>query len=266
MDKNKLKAKLKKGEPAIGVFVRMNAISVEILGRTGWDFVIIDAEHGVHTMEDVSNMIRAAKAVGISSIVRVPGTAPINIMRSLDAGADGVQVPQLTSLEQVKTAAEASLYYPLGQRGACAYSAATGYSTIPFSEHIVTSNEETMLVLHVENTWSAENIDAILEVEGIDVIFCGPWDLSQSLGIPGKTDDPAVAGLIDKVLAACERAKISTGIFVQKPEDAETWLKKGVKYIACSVDVGMYADAASDNANRMRERIGRTQLKTELTL
>jgi 4-hydroxy-2-oxoheptanedioate aldolase len=261
MDENKLKAKLNNGESAIGVFVRMNAISVEVLGRTGWDFVIIDVEHGVHTMEDVSNMIRAAKSVGVSSIVRVPGASPINVMRSLDAGADGVQVPQITSLEQVAAAVEASRYYPRGKRGACAYSAATGYSTIPFPEHIETSNKEVMLVIHVENAWAAENIDEILAIKGIDVIFCGPWDMSQSLGIPGKTTDPAVTGLIDKVLAACDRERIYTGIFVQKPEDAEVWLKKGVKYIACSVDVGMYADIAAKNAKGMREQIDKFRHK-----
>ncbi|MDR1581635.1 MAG: hypothetical protein LBS35_14860 [Synergistaceae bacterium] len=257
MDENKLKAKLRNGEPAIGVFVRMNAISVEILGHTGWDFVIIDAEHGVHTMEDVSNMVRAARSVGVSSIVRVPGAAPINIMRSLDAGADGVQVPQITSLAQVTAAVEASRYYPRGQRGACAYSAATGYSTTPFPEHLETSNKEVMLVIHVENAWAAEAIDEILAIKGIDVVFCGPWDMSQSLGIPGNTTDPAVTALIDRTLAACDREKISTGIFVQKPEDAEAWLKKGVKYIACSVDVGMYADTAAKNAKEMRECIGK---------
>jgi 4-hydroxy-2-oxoheptanedioate aldolase len=212
-------------------------------------------------MEDVSNMIRAAKSVGVSSIVRVPGSSPINIMRSLDAGADGVQVPQLTSLEQVTAAVKASRYHPLGQRGACAYSAATGYSTVPFSKHLETSNKEVMLVIHVENAWAAEAIDEILAVKGIDVVFCGPWDLSQSLGIPGKTTDPAVTGLIDKVLAACDREKISAGIFVQKPEEAEAWLKKGVKYIACSVDVGMYADIAAKNAKEMRAQIDKFRHK-----
>ena len=98
MTKNAIKEKLKNGEPVIGTFVRMSSISMEILGLTGWDFAIIDAEHGVHTMKDISNMIRAAKSVGLSPIVRVPGTNPVNAMRCLDAGAEGVQIPQLTSL------------------------------------------------------------------------------------------------------------------------------------------------------------------------
>jgi 4-hydroxy-2-oxoheptanedioate aldolase len=255
MNENKLKTKLGRGEAAIGSFVRMGAISVEILGKTGWDYVIIDAEHGVHTMEDISNMIRAAKAAGITCIVRVPGVAAINVMRCLDAGADGVQIPQIVSLEQLREAVEAARYYPKGRRGACAYSAATGYSTIPFSEHLATSNEEVMVIVHVENVTAAERIGEMLAVGGIDVVFCGPWDLSQSLGIPGETSNPKILDIVDRVFAACDEKGVATGIFVQNPNETQKWLEKGVKYLACSVDVGMYADAAFQNASDMRKQI-----------
>ena len=255
MHRNVINKKLREGNPVIGTFVRMDSISVEILGHTGWDFVIIDVEHGVHTMENVSNMVRAARSVGVNSIVRVPGNDPIHIMRALDAGADGVQVPQLTTMTQVKDACKAARYYPRGVRGACAYSAATGYSTIPFPEHITTTNEEAMVVIHVENAWAAEHIEEILTVDGIDVIFCGPWDMSQSLGIPGQTSHPKVAGLIEGVLVACKKKDVPTGIFVQRPEQLDHWLERGVMYFACSVDVGMYAEIAAKNAKEMREQI-----------
>ena len=120
MEKNLVKAKLRSGKPVIGTFVRMNSISMEILGRTGWDFAIIDAERGVHTMEDHSNMIRAAKSVGLSPIVRVPGTDPVNAMRALDAGAEGVQFPQLTNLDQIREVCKATRYYPPLANAACA--------------------------------------------------------------------------------------------------------------------------------------------------
>ncbi|BDE86369.1 aldolase/citrate lyase family protein [Intestinimonas massiliensis] len=255
MNTNKLKEQLKQKKPAIGSFVRMNSISVEILGLTGWDFVIIDAEHGVHTMEDVSNMIRAAKAVGITSIVRVPGTEPNLIQRSLDGGAEGVQIPQITNLKQLKDAVSAARYYPKGNRGACAYSAATGYSTTPFQDHINTSNDEVLVVVHVENAWSADHIEEILDVGGIDVIFCGPWDMSQSLGIPGQVTAPEVVNRIDKVISTCRDRGISTGIFVQQPEQAEIWIKRGVSYLAGSVDVGIYAEASKKFAADMKAYI-----------
>lgn len=264
MDKNLVKAKLRSGETVIGTFVRMNSISMEILGRTGFDFAIIDAEHGVHTMEDISNMIRAARSVGLSPIVRVPGTNVVNAMRALDAGADGVQIPQLTSLEQIREVCKATRYHPLGERGMCNYVAATGYSTIPFDEHMRTSNEEVLVAIHVENAWAAEHIEEILEIPGIDVVFCGPNDMSESLGVPGQMQHPRVVALLDKVFHVCAEKKVATGIFVKRPELMPHWLEKGVQYIACSTDVGIYADYARMTADSMKQEIADHKGKNSL--
>ena len=256
MKQNKLKEKLKAGKPAFGTFVRMNAISMEILGFTGWDFAIIDVEHGVHDWADVSNMIRAAHSADLTAIVRVPGTAPINIQRALDAGADGVQIPQITSIEEAKQAVMGAHYYPMGNRGACGYSAATHYHTIPFPEHVETSNREALVVVHVENAWAADHIDELLEIEGIDTIFCGPWDMSQSLGIPGKVEDPAVAGRIEKVFQACAAKGVSTGMFVDDPKLAKKWLDRGVTYMTCQVDVGIYSAASKKTVEVLQDCLG----------
>lgn len=255
MKENIIKKKLAAGSTVIGTFVRMNSISVEALAYTGWDFVIIDAEHGVHTMEDISDMIRASKAAGISAVVRTPGFEPIHVMRSLDAGADGVQIPQVTTLEQIKQAVAAARYYPRGNRGACAFSAATCYSVIPFSEHIATSNQEVLVSVHIENVQTAEIIQDILEIDGIDVIFCGPWDLSQSLGIPGQTSDPRVTELIDRVIDICNKKNVPVGIFVRYPEEADKWLKKGIRYLTCNTDAGMYVDAVRSIGERLKKQI-----------
>ena len=257
MRKNAVKEKLRAGRPAIGTFVRMNSISMEILGQTGWDFAIIDVEHGIHTMEDVSNMIRAARSVGLSPMVRIPGPDPVQAMRALDAGADGIQIPQLTSLEQVREVCRAARYHPLGSRGMCNYTAAAGYSTIPFDEHMRTSNEEVLVAVHVENVWAAEHIEEILEGPGIDVVFCGPNDMSESLGVPGQMQHPKVVELLDKVFRACAERGAAAGIFVKRPELLPHWLEKGVRYLTCSTDVGMYADYSRKTSDAMREEIER---------
>ena len=213
-------------------------------------------------MQDAADMIRAAKAVGISPIVRVPGTAPIHVMRALDAGADGVQVPQLTSLEQVRAVCEAARYYPEGQRGMCAYGAAAGYSTIPFDQHMKTSNQEALVVIHVENEWSAAHISDILEIPGIDVVFCGPNDMSQSMGIPNQLDHPRLTALLDGVFETCGKKNIPTGMFVRQPEMMSRWLERGVKYLTCSVDVGMYAEIAQAKSAKLREVIEKYSQKS----
>lgn len=261
MQKNLVKEKLKSGQPVFGTFVRMGSISMEILGRTGWDFAIIDVEHGVHTMEDVSNMIRAARSVGLSPIVRTPGTAPVLAMRALDAGADGVEIPQLTSLEQIKAVCKAARYYPEGDRGMCNYTAATGYSTIPFDEHMRTSNEEVLMAIHVENAWAAEHIEEILEIPGIDVVFCGPNDMSESLGVPGQMQHPKVVELLDKVSCACAKKNVATGIFVKEPDLLYHWVEQGFQYLTCSTDVGMFADVARMKADSMKKVVKEYQEK-----
>lgn len=253
MQVNKLKEKLKNKEVAFGTFIRMNEISVEIMGYTGWDFVIIDVEHGVHDFQDVSNMIRAAHSAGITCIIRVPGTAPINIQRYLDAGADGVQIPQITSIEEAEKAVKGAHYYPMGNRGACGYSAATHYHTIPFTDHVASSNQEALVVLHVENAWAADHIDELLEIEGIDTIFCGPWDMSQSLGIPGQVEDERVQGRIQKVFDACAAKGVATGMFVDDPVLAKKWIDRGVTYMTCQVDAGIYSAAAKATVDKLKD-------------
>lgn len=258
MKKNIVKEKLKNGEYVIGTFVRMDSRAVEILGMNGWDFAIIDVEHGVHTMSEVSNMIRAARSVGISPIVRVPGTNAVESMRALDAGADGVQIPQITEMKQIDDLCMATRYYPEGQRGMCSYVAAAGYSTVPFDEHMKTSNDEVLVVIHIENAWAASEIDAILERPGIDVVFCGPNDMSASLGVPGEMTHPEVTELLDKVFDACKAKGIATGMFVKSPDLVPHWVEKGVQYFACSTDVGMFAEYTKTIHDEMLEQINST--------
>ena len=188
MKTNTLKQKLSQGIPCMGTFIRLNAMTTEIIGLAGWDFGVFDMEHGVHSVSDLVAMKYAAASAGLSTVVRVPEPTPIHVMRALDAGAEGVQVPQICTIEQVKAVTEAARFAPLGNRGSCSYTTGAQYSLTPFAEHIRTSNQEVLTVIHVENVQTANMIDEILEVPGIDVIFCGPWDMSQSLGIPGQSN------------------------------------------------------------------------------
>lgn len=256
MRKNLLKEKLKRGIPCIGTFVRMGAMSVEILGYTGWDFIVADMEHGVHSLSDVLELKRACEAAGITCIVRVPAPRTVDVMRALDAGAAGVQIPQATSPGQVRELCRAARYAPEGNRGACAFSSAAYYSTVPFETHMRQSNEEVLTVVHVENLQAAEAIDEIVETEGLDVVFCGPYDLSQSLGVPGQTEHPRVTELIDRVLRCCRSKGLATGIFVNRPDQLASWLEKGVTYITCATDVGLMAEHCTQRAQELRQVIG----------
>jgi len=243
MNKNTLKEKLKNGQPCLGTFIRMQgSMTIEILGEAGWDFVVIDMEHGIHSVSDLLGMKRAAAAAGISTVVRIPSPTEIDVMRALDAGGEGVQVPQLRTIEQIKTVCAAARFAPLGNRGSCAYTSSARYTFTPYAEHIETSNEQVLVVIHIENKESAEMIDEILEVPGIDVVFCGPWDLSQSFGIPGQTQHPIVKDTIKKVVSKCKAKGVSSGMFINKIEHMTEWLEAGVTYFTYGVDVGLFAE------------------------
>lgn len=113
----------------------------------------------------------------------------------------------------------------------------------------------------MENAWAAEHIDEILEIPGIDVVFCGPNDMSESLGVPGQMQHPKVVALLDKVSEVCRAKHVATGIFVKRPELLPHWLEKGFTYLTCSTDVGVYADYAHMTADGMRKAMADYKIK-----
>ncbi len=253
MQVNKLKRKLKAGEVCLGTFIRLGPAAVEILGHAGWDFVVLDMEHGVFDFTNVEHMIRAARCAGITSLVRVAEPSPSHIMRVIDAGAEGVQVPQVESAEIAKVVSQAARYFPQGKRGLCSFVRAANYSAIPPEDHIASSNEEVLTVIHIEGEKAVKEIEAIVETPGIDVIFLGPWDLSQSLGIPGKTKDPQVIQLMEKVIKICQKKGVVTGTFVRFVDEAKHWIEQGVKYMMLSTDAGLLLQVSKERLQAFRQ-------------
>ena len=253
MHGNALKKKLKEGQVCFGTFMRLGPAAMEVIGYAGWDFAVIDMEHGIFDFPSMADMVRAARCAGITSLVRVPEPNPAQIMRAIDAGAEGVQIPQVDSPEAARLVSQAARYYPAGKRGLCSYVRAAGYSSIPPEEHMATSNEEVLTVIHIEGERAATEIEAIVETPGIDVIFLGPWDLSQSLGVPGQTKHPRVVEVMEKVIAACRKKGMVTGSFVREIEDARPWLEKGVQYMMVSTDAGLLLRAGTEWLEKLRK-------------
>jgi 4-hydroxy-2-oxoheptanedioate aldolase len=255
MQANILKKKLKKGQVCFGTFIRLGPAAVEILGHAGWDFVVLDMEHGVFDFTNVEHMIRAARCAGITSLVRVPEPNPSYIMRVVDAGAEGVQIPQVDTAQMAKLVSQAARYFPEGKRGLCSYVRAAGYSAIPPDVHMATSNDEVLTVVHIEGEAAASQIKDIVETPGIDVIFLGPWDLSQSLGVPGKTKDPRVIEVMEKVIAACKGKGIILGTFVREVEDAKRWIDLGIQYMMLSTDAGLLLHSSRERLEKLRKMV-----------
>jgi 4-hydroxy-2-oxoheptanedioate aldolase len=250
---NVLKKKLQEGKVCFGTFIRLGPAAVEILGHTGWDFAVLDMEHGVFDFADVEHMIRAARCAGITSLIRIPEPNPSYVMRAVDAGAEGVQIPQVETAELATLMSQAARYFPEGKRGLCSFVRATGYSTILPEEHMATSNKEVLTVLHIEGERAVSDIKAIVEIPGIDVIFLGPWDLSQSLGIPGKTRDPRLVEVMEKVILACKERGIVSGMFVRYVDEAKHWIERGVQYMMLSTDAGLLVQVSRERIEALRK-------------
>ncbi|MCL4459028.1 MAG: aldolase/citrate lyase family protein [Chloroflexi bacterium] len=246
MRKNLAKQKIRAGEPIFGAFITFPAPPiVEICGHLGFDHVIIDAEHGPMNEESCQDLVRAAEVTGITPLIRVPQIVPQVILRFLDIGALGVHVPQVYTKADATAAVQSVKYYPQGRRGLAGVRAATYGLATTLSEYVKQANEETMIVLHIENRECVQNLPEILTIEGIDVFFIGPTDLSQSLGVPGRTREPIVEDLITKIIAEVQAAGKTVGIYVSDAETARKYLAAGVRYFATGI-TGLMAKAGRE--------------------
>ena len=214
---------------------------IEVFGNSGFDFVILDLEHGPNSVETVQNLIRAADSSGILPIVRTKENNFNMIGEVLDIGAGGIQVPQVVGRESAERVIEHAKFAPEGMRGVCRFVRAADYSTMDRDEYFKRANT-AIVIVQLEGTEAIGNLDSILRVNGIDIIFIGPYDLSQSLGVSGQVDHPKVLGEMRKIVDMCKSRNIYTGTFVDTVAAAERWIEAGVKYISYSVDMGLMAD------------------------
>lgn len=243
MRENQLKRKLKRGEVVLGPFINCAYPAfIEICGHAGFDFAVIDMEHGALNTLVAEDLCRAADCVGLAPIIRIRKNDAPQIQRALDIGSAGVQVPQIETQSDAADVVRGAKYSPLGSRGLSFYTRAGVYAAAG-TQITNQLNEESLIVIHVEGIRGVENIEEIVSVPHIDVIFLGPYDLSQSLGIPGQVQDSRVIELMQKCVTTIRDAGKAAGTFADNPETAKQWIDAGVQYIALGVDVGIFLRA-----------------------
>lgn len=229
--------------PVFGPFSKSSDPAIiETLGHAGFDFVILDLEHGPNSIETLQGLIRAAQIVGMAPMVRVPSGDPEMIGKALDVGAAGVQVPQISCAEDVKVAIEHAKFAPLGMRGVCRYVRAAGYSSMDKADYFRDANE-TLLIIQIEGQAAMNHLDEILAVDGIDIVFVGPYDLSQSLGVPGQVEHPLVIEKMKEIVEVCLGKNILVGNFTETVSQTKMWIGQGLRYMSYSVDVGILFEA-----------------------
>ena len=235
MRRNETKAKLLAGEPVLGAFVNLPSPAyVELLGWSGYDFAILDAEHGPPSPETVENMVRAADASGITPITRVAVNLQQNLLRYLDTGSLGVQTPMVNTAEEARAAVAAIRFPPLGTRGLATTRASQFGIGQTLGDYVRDANEQLMAVVQVETVAAINNLDDIVSVPGIDVVFIGPTDLSSSMGFPGETSRSEVTNAIEGAGRRIVQAGLVAGTLVSDPDQYHLRRRQGFRYLAGS--------------------------------
>ena len=231
MNPNRMKSLLLSGKPAFGVSIMIPSPQiVEMVGRLGFDWILIDLEHGAITLETAEELVRAAESVGLTPIARPRENTAADILQLMDRGAMGVQVPHVNTAEDARRAVAAVKYHPLGTRGLGGGTRAADYGFGgAFDQYVETANREALVCVQIEEEEGVGNADAICQVEGVDVVFVGPSDLSQSMGFPGNPGAPEVQQAIDATFVEIRTAGKIPGT-PSTTENVSKVLDKGILY------------------------------------
>jgi len=236
-----LKDALARCRPTFGGWIQVGHPTVaEVMARTGFDWIAIDCEHAAIDIEGVIALLRAAAPwPTCTPLVRVPHNDLLFIRRVLDAGAGGVIVPMINTAEEARRAVQAATYPPVGVRG-FGFCRANQHGD-DFDAYVARANDEVVVIAQVEHIDSVRNLEAILDTPGIDGVFVGPYDLSGSLGIPGRLDDPRMKQALDRVRTLCRDRHKPAGIHVVHvtPDRVKQALADGFTFVALGLDTVM---------------------------
>lgn len=254
---NRLREVWRGGGVPIGSFIFSRASSnVEILGRAGFDFAILDMEHAPLDLSDIESHIRAANLCGMAPLVRVPGPEHGLVSRVLDLGAEGILLPHFGVDRAAARAFAAGLRYaPSGRRPSCTGVRAAGYTIGSYADYVREANAQVLGIGLVEDMEAVADLDAILAESKIDAVMPGPGDLSTSLGVPGQPTHPLVREAVAKIMASARRAGLRVGMYLNSVAEAADW--RGVDFFVYMMDVKVLAIAYAEAARGIRAAGGR---------
>jgi len=252
---NNLKVRLKKGERVLGTMVSLfdHPEIAKIIKLCGFDYFIVDCEHGNFDYTTVARIMTVARESGICGMVRIPDIRREVILKYMDMGAGGLLLPNTETVEQARALVEYAKYAPLGNRGVQLFRGHTGFEKIAnATDYMKKANEETVLLIQIESPTGVKNIDALLAVDGIDAAFIGPNDLSQSMGIMGQFDHPNFIAALDAIIAAAKRKQKFSGAHFQVANALKPWIAKGMTVNLWANETVMMMNAAKDGITMLK--------------
>ena len=251
-----LKQRLQNKELTIGSWITIgNSTIAEILANAEYDWLVVDLEHTTISLEQAGELIRTIELSGVSSLVRPTSNNEDQIKRVMDAGAQGIVVPMVKSVEDARLAVAATRYPPLGIRGV-GLARAQGYGSF-FQKYLSWQSDidsGPVVIVQIEHVDAVANLEKILNVEGVDAFIIGPYDLSCSMGIPGEFDHPKFKQIIENIIEIGRKTSAVSGIHIVEPDikKLSEAIKAGHKFIAYSVDIRMLDVASRKGIDEVR--------------
>lgn len=253
-----LKHRVAAGEALLGTFVNLgSSLTAEIIGLAGYDWALIDLEHGAGDEKEVLTQIQALEHTPAVPLVRIESGNRPRFHRVLDFGAAGVMVPRVDTVEQAQEAVSCLHYPPRGIRGVAQMNRACDFGK-SFAEYIKAAEEQLLCIVQIESPRAVKNAAAIAAVEGVDILFVGPVDLSYSMGIVGQFEAPQFVEALKTVSAAAKSAGKAAGILLKSPQDAPRLLDMGYTFLGCSSDGGLLRGAAQSQLEALRVSLQKT--------
>jgi len=253
MKPNPIRAQLKCGVPAVGTWLTLpDPVAAHLMSKTGFDWLTVELEHTSTNFETAAQMFAIIAADGCVPLARVPWNDTQNIKRVLDTGAWGIVVPMVNSAPEAEAVVKAARYRPIGQRSIGGQLHAANFAT-DASTYYARANDEILVVVMAEHVDAVANIDEILAVPGIDVVFVGPNDLHASMGLPPMfdSDEKQFNAALKRILSAAKARGVAAGIHVLDAAQAQRRISEGWQFIAVASEAGFMLAKAGEIAKAL---------------
>lgn len=256
-----LREKIASGKPVIGQFLVefSGSAIVNVLAQAGFDFLMIDCEHGNYALRDVETMLETGWNANICMLVRTADATRSLITKALDAGAAGIVVPAIDSLEQVRAAVRASKYKPIGRRGVHLFRGHTRHRPVEPQRFMDQANRDLLTFIQIELVKAVEVAEEIAATDGVDGLYIGPGDLSADLGIAGQWDAPEMNQVIEQVVSACRKYQKIVGCHADDIIAMPRLRDMGIQMFGFVCDIGMYATVAAESVQHFRRAMSTEQ-------
>lgn len=249
-----LKEKIRSGEAVHGCWINMaSTVSAEIVGQAGFDWLLLDLEHGAGDVAILYQQLQALSGSSSTPIVRIDQLSRPKAQRILDAGASGIMFPQIQSAEEAGEAARLMYYPPRGIRGMAKMTRATGFGKFA-NEYINNLDQNLVGVIQIETLNALQSIDSIAATDGVDVLFVGPTDLTLSLGILGQLNHPKYQEAIQTIATAAKKNGKAVGVLLQDVNEYEMYYQLGFRFLACGADSVFVRRGAEEMVRRLGEK------------